>query len=117
MISNLIKKIWLICLWLTSLSLVGCFHVPDEDWLPSRNKVNTWDTQRDKEIDQALNSFMDWINIISSDWDELKNKENDEITEEWEENTIEMEDEAINDEIADEDVENEEVQDDTTSGE
>jgi len=36
------KKIWLFCLCLASLGLVGCFHIPDEDWLPSRNKVNTW---------------------------------------------------------------------------
>jgi len=69
------KKIWLFCLCLTCLSLAGCFHIPDEDWLPSRNKINTWDTHRDEEMEQALNSFMDWINMISSDWNELKNEE------------------------------------------
>ena len=79
------KKIWLLCLCLASLSLVGCFHIPDEDWLPSKNKVNTWDTQRDKEMEDALNDIMDWINMVSSQRDQLnnediKNEEGDEDT-------------------------------------
>ena len=93
------KKIWLLFLCLASLGLVGCFHIPDEDYLLSKNKVNSWDDQKDEEINQALDSFMDWLNIISSEWDEIKNEENNGTTaEEWEENTIEIEDETINDE-------------------
>ena len=107
------KKIWLLCLCLASLGLVGCFHIPDEDWLPSKNKVNAWETQKDEEMEDALNGIMDWIDIISSEWDEMKNEEdNATITEEWEENTIEIENEPINDEeIIDNEVENEEVED------
>ena len=99
------KKIWLLCLCLASLSLAGCFHVPDEDWLPSKNNIKTWNTQQDEEVQQALNSFMDWINMISSDWNELKNEENNEINTEEIENT-EVKNEAINDEIENEEVEN-----------
>lgn len=99
------KKIWLFCLCLAILSLVWCFHVPDKDWLPSKNKVNTWSTQKDDEIDQALNDIMEWINMFSSDWNELKNEENNEINTEELENT-EVENEAINDEIENEEVEN-----------
>ena len=69
------KKIWFLCLCLASLGLVGCFHIPDEDWLPSKNKVNTWDTQRDKEMEDALNDIMDWINMVSSQRDQLDNEE------------------------------------------
>ena len=103
------KKIWLLCLCLASLGLVGCFHIPDEDWLPSKNKVNTWDTQKDEEMEDALNGIMDWINMISSEWNE-KDGEDSEITaEEWKENTIEVEDQAINDEkISADEVGNEE---------
>ena len=73
------KKIWLICLCLASLGLVGCFHIPDRDWLPSKNKVNTWDTQKDDEMDQALNDIMEWINMFSSHRDdEGENENNDE---------------------------------------
>ena len=70
MMNKLIKKIWFICLWFVSLTLVGCFHVPDEDWLPSRNHVDTWDIKKDEELEQAINSFMNWIDMISS-WEEL----------------------------------------------
>ena len=114
------KKIWLFCLCLASLSLFGCFHIPDEDWLPSRNKVNTWDIQKNEEMEQAINSFMDWINMISSEWDEMKNEEIDEITTEDEE-LEEVENESINSEkIIDnereiEKVENEIIENDTTS--
>ena len=66
------KKIWLLCLCLASLSLAGCFHIPDKDWLPSKNKVNTWSTQKDNEMDQALKDIMEWINMIPSEWDERK---------------------------------------------
>ena len=69
------KKIWLICLCLASLSLVGCFHIPDEDWLLSKDKANSWNIQKDEEMQQAINSFMDWINMISSEWNETKNDE------------------------------------------
>lgn len=105
------KKIWLFCLCLASLGLVGCFHIPDEDWLPSKNKVNTWDTQKDEEMEDALNGIMDWINMISSEWDEMKNEENDEITAEDEE-VEEVENESINnEEIIDNEETNEEVED------
>ena len=75
MVSNLIKKIWIICLCLVGLSLTGCFHIPDEDWLPSRNKVNTWDTQNDDQVEQALNSLIDWIDTISSQHNRAKDNE------------------------------------------
>ena len=67
------KKIWLFRLCLASLSLVGCFHVPDEDWLPSKNKVNTWDSQKDDEVKNVINEFMDGVNLISSERDDLDN--------------------------------------------
>ena len=86
------KQIWLLCLCLASLSLAGCFHIPDEDWLPSRNKVNTWNTQND-DAEKALNSFMDWINIVSSQRNELNNEQSENIvTENSDENIIEVED-------------------------
>lgn len=121
MINKLIKKIWFICLWLASLALAGCFHVPDEDWLLSSDKAETWDVKND-EMDEALNSLMDWINLISSGWDSLKNNENDGIsTNDWSENTIEVEDNTINNEeiadnteTTDNEVKNEEVEEDIT---
>lgn len=79
MINKLIKKIWFICLWFASLSLVGCFHVPDEDWLPSKNKINTWNIEKENEMNQAIDSFMDWINTISSQRNEIKDNENKEV--------------------------------------
>ena len=91
------KKIWLLCLCLASFSLVGCFHVPDEDWLPSKNNAETWNIQKDEEMEQALNSLMQWFDIISSDWNELKDIESDEIITKEIEN-VEVEDETINDE-------------------
>ena len=69
------KKIWLLCLCLASFSLVGCFHVPDEDWLPSKNKVNIWNTQKNDEVENAINEFMDEVTLISSEWDEMNNEE------------------------------------------
>ena len=105
------KKFWLLCLCLTSLSLVGCFHIPDEDWLPSKNKVGTWDIQKNEEVENAISEFMDWINMISSEWDEMKNEENDKITAEDEE-VEEVENESINnEEIIDNEETNEEVED------
>ena len=76
MIDKLIKRIWFICLCLACISLAGCFHVPDEDWLPNRNKTETPDINKDDEVIHAINSFMDWISIISSERDEMKNEEN-----------------------------------------
>ena len=104
------KKFWLLCLCLASLSLVGCFHVPDEDWLPSRNNAETWNIQKDEDVEQALNSLMQWFDIISADWSELKNEENEETISEEVEN-IELEDEAINEEeINDNEAENKEIE-------
>ena len=86
------KKIWLLCLCLASLSLVGCFHIPDEDWLPSRNKIETWKYENN-QVEQAINSLIDWIDIISSQWNELNNQQSgDIITENSDENIIEIED-------------------------
>ena len=100
------KKIWLLCLCLASLSLVWCFHIPDEDWLPSKNKVNTWDTQKDEEMQQALDSFVDWINNISSERDEINSNKNVEITTEDVENDEEIIDEEVRSwEVVDEVVE------------
>ncbi len=94
------KKIWLLCLCLASLSLAGCFHIPDKDWLPSKNKVNTWNTQNE-EIENALNSFMDWINVVSTQRNDMKAQENEEsrqiITEGSDENVIEIEDDGTAD--------------------
>ena len=110
------KKFWLLCLCLASLGLAGCFHIPDEDWLPSKNKINTWDTQKDDEMDQALNDIMEWINMFSSHRDDENNDENNDEsnganTEELDENNIEVEDETISDEeISDDGIENEVVE-------
>ncbi len=94
------KKIWLLCLCLASLALAGCFHIPDEDWLPSKNKVNTWNTQNE-EVENALNSFMDWINVVSTQRNDMKTEENEEIeqiiTEGSDENVIEIEDDGTAD--------------------
>ena len=100
------KKIWLICLCLASLSLVGCFHIPDEDWLPSRNKVKTEDMKKENaEVEQAINSLVDWFNMVSTQrnetdenkiteedkWDENIDESEEIITEEWNGNTEETE--------------------------
>lgn len=97
------KKIWLLCLCLACLSLAGCFHVPDEDWLPSRNKVNSEEVEKDVEFEQAVDSFMDWIIMISSDWNEIKNdevnnEEFEDIIKTWDEN-IDIEETVANDEV------------------
>ena len=93
MLNNLIKKIWIICLWIASLCLVWCFHIPDEDWIPSRNKVEINDTKNeDVEMEQAINSLMDWFNKASNQWNEKNIKANDEINvEEWNEDIVENE--------------------------
>ena len=112
------KKIWLICLCLASLGLAGCFHIPDEDWLPSRNKVKTEDVEKGVEFEQAVDSFMDWINMISSDWNEIKNDdENDEVNNETSEGLSETENEEISyenniasEEITDNESENQEIE-------
>lgn len=79
MVNKLIKRIWFICLWLASLALAGCFHIPDEDWLLSSNKAETWDIKND-EMDEALDSFMEWINMISSERDKINKDEGATIT-------------------------------------
>ena len=79
MLKNLTKIIWFISLWIASLSLVWCFHVPDEDWLPSKDKVDTWNIEKENEMEQAINSFMDWIDMISSEWNEMKNNEENDV--------------------------------------
>lgn len=111
---NLWKKIWLFCLCLASLSLVWCFHVPDEDWLLSDGEAKTWDVQKDEELEQALDTFMDWINLISSERNGIKN---DEINDwELEENLSEIENEnidnesTVNGEVVNEETPNDENQ-------
>ena len=94
------KKIWLLCLCLASLGLAGCFHIPDEDWLPSKNKVDTWNTQNE-EVENALNSFMDWINVVSTQRNGMKTEEDEEseqiITEDFDEDVTEIEDDGTAD--------------------
>ena len=68
------KKIWFFCLCLASLCLAWCFHIPDEDWLPSKNKVETWNIHKDTEVEDAINSLTDWVNLISSQRDEKNNE-------------------------------------------
>ena len=102
MVNKSIEKIWLICLWLASLALAGCFHIPDEDWLPSRNKVETWNVEKSDEVGQAVNSLLDWFNMISSELnvnDEENKLEIEEVSaEELEEPIIVVEDEIVNNE-------------------
>ena len=128
MINKLIKKIWFICLWFASLTLVGCFHVPDEDWLPSRNKVNTWNVEKNDEVDQAINSLLDGFNMISSELDNATDNENDGLeineisAEELEEPIIVVEDEIVNNEemVYDEEIinnENQEIEENINSEE
>ena len=74
MLNNLIKKIWIICLWIASLCLVWCFNIPDEDWIPSRNKVETWKLV-DNEMQQAFDSLVQWFEMISSQQDEIEDEE------------------------------------------
>ena len=79
------KKIWLLCLCLASFSLVGCFHVPDEDWLPSNNKTESWNNPQNEDVEQAINSFIEGIDVVSTQRDQLnnediKNEEGDEDT-------------------------------------
>ena len=92
------KKIWLICLCLASLSLAWCFHVPDEDRLPSRNKVKTGDINENAEIEQAIDSLMEWFDIASSQLDDMDKNKGAVYYEEWNENAIKMEDETLNNE-------------------
>ena len=105
------KKIWLLCLCLASLGLVGCFHIPDEDWLPSKDKVKTENVEKDDEVEQAINSFMQWIDMISSNWNELENEGNDEITEDDDSELSEID----NGEITGAEVENEEIEENIVS--
>ena len=81
-------------MWLSSLSLVGCFHVPDEDWLPNKDKTNTWNIQKNSEVEEVFNSFIDWVDIISSQRSEMKNSETVEISQN--DITINTENESIN---------------------
>ena len=107
MVNKLIKKVWVFCLCLASLSLIGCFHVPDEDWLPSKNKVNTWNSQND-DVEKALNSFMDWIDMVSSQRNEMKNDEVEETNNEDKEITADNPSEVIV-EIENESIGNESI--------
>lgn len=114
------KKIWFICLCLAGLTLAWCFHIPDEDWLPSRNKVNSEKVKNDAEFEEAVDSFIDWVNIISTDWDEIKNdevnnEESDEIIDDVDENidieeTIENEELLNNEKIIDNESDNQKVE-------
>jgi hypothetical protein len=72
---------------------VWCFHIPDEDWIPNRNKVKINDTKNeDVEMEQAINSLKDWFNKASNQWNKKNIKANDEINiEEWNEDIVENE--------------------------
>ena len=101
------KKIWLICLCLASLSLVGCFHVPDKDWLPSKNKVENWDIGKNDEMEKAFDSFMNGIEIASKEWNEIKNKEDVEIDNELpNEASVDTEEEISDNEAEYQEIEN-----------
>ena len=97
------KKIWLLCLCLASLSLIGCFHIPDEDWLPSKDKTKSESIKKDEDVEQAINSIMQWIDTISSNWDRINYDENKESY------TRDLE--RINSEISDENIDNDETVD------
>lgn len=102
-----ITKLWLISLCLFSLFMAGCFHVPDEDWLPNKNKIDTWDTLENKEIEQAIHSFMNWIDVVSSQRNDVKNNEDLDIEGEDDENIVsELENDTTNIEATDQEVEN-----------
>ena len=90
-----IKKIWLVCLCLAGLCLAGCFHVPNKDWLPSKNKVDSWENKKNDEMQQAVDSFVEWVDMFSSQRGEMKDNENveNEVVE-LDEPIIETEDEA-----------------------
>ena len=101
MVSKSIKKIWFIWLWLYCLILAGCFHIPDEDWLPSKNKPET--IHKDDQVEQAINSFVDWMNMVSSQRNEIKSTETPGISQDDKENIEEIEvvdtEETIEDEV------------------
>jgi len=97
MVSKSIKKIWFIWLWLYCLILAGCFHIPDEDWLPSKNKPET--THKDDQVEQAINSFIEGIDVVSTQRDELNNNENNDNVENLNEIHIETE-ETFGNELA-----------------
>lgn len=102
MIDKSIKKIWLICLCLSVLTLVGCFHIPDEDWLPNKDKANTWNIQRNNEVEDAFNSFIDGVGIISTQRNEIKDDKTVEISQEEaliNTGDINIDDENLNQEI------------------
>lgn len=92
----LMKKIWVFCLCLASISIAGCFHIPDEDWLLNNNEVETWNVEKVDELEQAVNSLKEWINIASTQRNNMKN--NDEQTD-WELNQINNEEVNQNNEI------------------
>ena len=89
--------------------------------------METEEVKKDVELEQAVDSFMNWIDQISSEWSEMKNGENNEVDAEnlgndvveMEEN-IEGEENIENEEVVedvDEVVEYEVVEDDLISGE
>ena len=70
---NTIKKIWIIGLCLAGLCLAGCFHIPDEDWLPSKNKEKLVETNN--EFDEALDIFVQWMDVLSAQREQRKNND------------------------------------------
>lgn len=104
MITHLIRKLWFTCLCLTSLVLTGCFHVPNEDWLPSKNN-NT--QNKDYETEEALNYFIEGINKISSEWNSINIDEESEEIDTWEPNNDTLNETSENDdENTDDKIEN-----------
>ena len=84
MTSKSIKKIWIFCLCLASLSLAWCFNVPDEDWLLSNNEVESWNVEKVDELEQAINSLKEWVDIASTQRNNMKN----DASTDWELNEI-----------------------------
>lgn len=99
-----LQRIWLICLYISTISLAGCFHIPDEDWLLNKGKVQEKNTERD-ELINAVDSLVLWVSSISSQREEYKNIDNtvenivdkntEDITNEWSAITEEWVDEDL----------------------
>lgn len=83
---KIIQKIWFFSLCLSLVILTGCFHIPDEDWLPSKNKVKVETTNNEEQIFlDSINTAKNMLNNINNS-EETSNNEstiiNEEITNE-----------------------------------
>ena len=105
MVNKSIKNIWLVCLWLTCLCLAGCFHIPDEDWLPSKWKIQD-NKDKEDELIEAVNDLIEWVNIASSQRNEMKNNDEDKVSGEELDVTGDIQEETVFDELIDWETEN-----------